>query len=124
MDEKNAQVRLARFRAGLKAKDLAERVGISAAYLSQIENGVRSVSDDLFSKIIAETSSAANSFSNSGSISASNNGGGVVIGSPGAVVGVGGGEGCDLAGRVRDLEERVSALERLVVKLVSERDVP
>ena len=112
-------LRALRMGLGMTQAQMAQAIGVERNYIYMVESGRKPMSkklDNALDEYLAASSR--------GSIQASNNGGGVVIGSPGAVVGVGGGEGCDWAGRVRDLEERVSALERLVVKLVSERDVP
>ncbi len=45
------QIKDARLRAGIKAKDLAEALGVSSSYLSQVENGVRPASESLLSKV-------------------------------------------------------------------------
>ncbi len=47
------KVRVWREHRGLAAKELAEKVGISAAYLSQIENGTRDGSFDTIKRIAA-----------------------------------------------------------------------
>lgn len=74
---------MARIQSGMKGKELAKRLNISPAYLSQIENGVRAITDDLFDRIIKETGMAANLIS-SGDISVSDNHGAMAVASPGA----------------------------------------
>lgn len=85
MSEKNKQAKMARIQSGMKGKELAKRLNISPAYLSQIENGVRAITDDLFDRIIKETGMATNLIS-SGDISVSDNHGAVAVASPGAKV--------------------------------------
>ena len=46
-----AAIKQVRSKAGLKQKDLAERCGVTAAYLSQIERDVRTPSIELLEKI-------------------------------------------------------------------------
>jgi DNA-binding XRE family transcriptional regulator len=52
MDGEN-KIRVWREYRGLTARDLAERAGISAAYLSQIESGLRDGSFDTIKRIAA-----------------------------------------------------------------------
>ena len=83
MCEKSSQIRKARLKSGMKAKTLAQELGISAAYLSQLEAGVRAVSDETLKKIMEITDRHANFF-NHADVKADGNKGTITVNSDNA----------------------------------------
>jgi transcriptional regulator with XRE-family HTH domain len=45
------KIRALRKKAGIKGVELAEMLGVTRSYISQIENGLSSASDDLLNKV-------------------------------------------------------------------------
>ena len=45
------KIRELRKRAGIKGVELADRLGVTRSYISQVENGLSSASDDLLNKV-------------------------------------------------------------------------
>ncbi len=122
MSEKSLRIKALRMQKGLKSKQMAEILGVSPAYLSQIENGVRPPSDEIVKKLCDYTGASVN-FINNGDVDASSNNGHVIIQSPGAQV-----EpipdkepqwAISLNERINKLEDQLSDIQALLVKLVA-----
>ena len=57
------KVKEARLSAGMKGVELAKALGVSSAYLSQVENGARPTSDELLARVLEITGQALNNLS-------------------------------------------------------------
>lgn len=58
------KIRELRKRAGIKGVELAKALGVSSAYLSQVENGARPTSDELLARVLEITGQTLNNLSN------------------------------------------------------------
>lgn len=58
------KVKEARLSAGMKGVELAKALGVSSAYLSQVENGARPINDELLSRVLEITGGALNNLRN------------------------------------------------------------
>ena len=57
------KVKEARLSAGMKGIELAKALGVSSAYLSQVENGARPTSDELLARVLEITGQTLNNLS-------------------------------------------------------------